>query len=188
MKDWQLWLKSFAINVLNPVNIAWWLSLYSLPPAADFSYSGKWIFGVAALTTVLFTELGVAWGAGKIKGYLTESRIRQIDLFLALLFFGMGIYLFAVWHISVSTELVDFGCKKAMILPSAPGLGWVWMRSNPLLAFSVNDSSRLSTSKAKWWSPSPFFSMNLAMVLPSWVAANNSIFTSPTWKNEVITF
>lgn len=96
MKDWQLWLKSFAINVLNPVNIAWWLSLYSLPPAADFSYSGKWIFGIAALATVLFTELGVAWGAGKIKGYLTEERIRQIDLFLALLFFGMGIYLFTV--------------------------------------------------------------------------------------------
>jgi arginine exporter protein ArgO len=67
-----------------------------LPPAADFSYSGKWIFGIAALATVLFTELGVAWGAGKIKGYLTEDRIRQIDLFLALLFFGMGIYLFTV--------------------------------------------------------------------------------------------
>ena len=96
MKDWQLWLKSFAINVLNPVNIAWWLSLYSLPPAADFSYSGKWIFGITTLATVLCTELGVAWGAGKIKNYLTEVRIRQIDLFLAVLFFGMGIYLFTV--------------------------------------------------------------------------------------------
>ena len=96
MKDWQLWLKSFAINVLNPVNIAWWLSLYSLPPAADFSYSGKWIFGITSLATVLCTELGVAWGAGKIKNYLTEVRIRQIDLFLAVLFFGMGIYLFTV--------------------------------------------------------------------------------------------
>lgn len=96
MKDWQLWLKSFAINVLNPVNIAWWLSLYSLPPAADFGYSGKWIFGIVTLFTVLTTELGVAWGAGKIKNYLTDGRIRQIDLFLALLFLGMGIYLFTV--------------------------------------------------------------------------------------------
>ena len=96
MKDWQLWLKSFAINIFNPVNIAWWLSLYSLPPAADFTYSGKWIFGITTLATVLFTELGVAWGAGKIKNYLTEARIRQIDLFLAVLFFGMGIYLFTV--------------------------------------------------------------------------------------------
>ena len=96
MKDWQLWLKSFAINVVNPVNIAWWLSLYSLPPAADFSYVGKWVFGATTLVTVLMTELGVAWGAGKIKSYLTEARIRQIDLFLALLFFGMGIYLFTV--------------------------------------------------------------------------------------------
>lgn len=96
MKDWQLWLKSFAINVLNPVNIAWWLSLYSLPPAADFSYSGKWIFGITTLAMVLCTELGVAWGAGKIKGYLTESRIRQMDLFLAVLFLAMGVYLFTV--------------------------------------------------------------------------------------------
>ncbi len=96
MKDWQLWLKSFAINVLNPVNIAWWLSLYSLPPAADFTYSGKWLFGIATLATVLCTELGVAWGAGKIKNYLTEARIRQIDLFLAVLFFGMGVYLMTV--------------------------------------------------------------------------------------------
>jgi threonine/homoserine/homoserine lactone efflux protein len=96
MKDWQLALKSFAINIVNPVNIAWWLSLYSLPPAADFDYSGKWIFGVAALATVFVTEIGVAWGSGKIKNYLTEQRIKQIDLFLALLFFGMGIYLITV--------------------------------------------------------------------------------------------
>jgi len=96
MKDWQLWLKSFAINVLNPVNIAWWLSLYSLPPAADFTYSGKWLFGITTLATVFCTELGVAWGAGKIKNYLTEARIRQIDLFLAVLFFGMGVYLMTV--------------------------------------------------------------------------------------------
>jgi arginine exporter protein ArgO len=67
-----------------------------LPPAADFDYSGKWIFGVAALATVFVTEIGVAWGSGKIKNYLTEQRIKQIDLFLALLFFGMGIYLITV--------------------------------------------------------------------------------------------
>lgn len=96
MKDWQLGLKSFAINIVNPVNIAWWLSLYSLPPAADFDYSGKWIFGFAALATVFVTEIVVAWGSGKIKNYLTEQRIKQIDLFLAVLFFGMGIYLITV--------------------------------------------------------------------------------------------
>ena len=96
MKDWQLWLKSFAINVLNPVNIAGWLRLYSLPPAADLSYSGKWIFGITTLAMVLGTELGGAGGAGKIKGYLTESRIRQMELFLAVLFLAMGVYLFTV--------------------------------------------------------------------------------------------
>jgi hypothetical protein len=48
------------------------------------------------LATVFVTEIGVAWGSGKIKNYLTEQRIKQIDLFLALLFFGMGIYLITV--------------------------------------------------------------------------------------------
>lgn len=96
MRDWQLLLKAFAINILNPINVVWWLSLFSLPPAADFSYGGKWTFGVAALSTVFITELGVAWGAGKIKNYLTEARVKQIDLFLALLFFVMGVYLFMV--------------------------------------------------------------------------------------------
>ena len=42
-------------------------------------------------------------------------------------------------------------------------------------------------SKAIWWIPSPFFSMNLAMGEFSLVAARSSIFTSPNKKNEVIT-
>ena len=93
MQDKQLFLKALTINLLNPVNIVWWLGLFSLPPGSGFDYNGKWVFGIAALATVFTTELGVSWGASKIKHYLTEERIRHLDLVLGLLFLGMGIYL-----------------------------------------------------------------------------------------------
>jgi threonine/homoserine/homoserine lactone efflux protein len=93
MHDKQLFIKALTINMLNPVNIVWWLGLFSLPPGSGFDYNGKWVFGLAALSTVFLTELGVSWGASKIKHYLTEERIRHLDLVLGLLFSGMGIYL-----------------------------------------------------------------------------------------------
>ena len=93
MKEQQLFVKALTINLLNPVNIVWWLGLFSLPPGSGFDYSDKWIFGMAALATVFATELGVSWGASKIKVYLTDERIRHLDFFLGLLFSGMGIYL-----------------------------------------------------------------------------------------------
>ena len=93
MQDNKLFIKALTINLLNPVNIVWWLGLFSLPPGSGFDYNGKWVFGLAALSTVFLTELGVSWGASKIKPYLTEARIRHLDLVLGLLFSGMGIYL-----------------------------------------------------------------------------------------------
>ncbi len=93
MQDKQLFIKALTINLLNPINIVWWLGLFSLPPGSGFNYNGKWVFGLAALFAVFITELGVAWGASKIKHYLTDERIRHLDLVLGLLFSGMGIYL-----------------------------------------------------------------------------------------------
>ncbi len=93
MQDSKLFIKALTINLLNPVNIVWWLGLFSLPPGSGFDYHEKWVFGLAALATVFVTELGVSWGAGKIKHYLTDDRIRHLDLVLGCLFLGMGIYL-----------------------------------------------------------------------------------------------
>ncbi len=93
MQDKQLFIKALTINLLNPINIVWWLGLFSLPPGSGFNYNGKWVFGLAALFAVFITELGVSWGASKIKHYLTDERIRHLDLVLGLLFSGMGIYL-----------------------------------------------------------------------------------------------
>jgi len=93
MQDKQLFVKALTINLLNPVNVVWWLGLFSLPPGSGFDYHGKWVFGLSALTSVFLSELGVAWGAGKIKHYLTEERIRHLDLILGVTFFGMGVYL-----------------------------------------------------------------------------------------------
>ena len=88
MKDKQLFIKALTINLLNPVNIVWWLGLFSLPPGSGFNYNGKWVFGLAALFSVFISELGVSWGASKIKQYLTDERIRHLDLVLGLLFWA----------------------------------------------------------------------------------------------------
>lgn len=44
------------------------------------------------------------------------------------------------------------------------------------------------TANAMWWIPSPFFSINLAIVLSSLVGSSNSILVWPTLKNAVFTF
>jgi threonine/homoserine/homoserine lactone efflux protein len=93
MEDSTLFIKSLTINLLNPVNIVWWLGLFSLPPGLGFDYHEKWVFGISTLTTVFVTELGISWGAGKVKRFLTNERIRHLDLVLGCLFLGMGIYL-----------------------------------------------------------------------------------------------
>lgn len=93
MSNWQMWLKSFAINMANPINVVWWLGLYTLPPGADFDYSSKWVFGIAVVASIFTTELCVSWGAGKLKLYLTDERIKQLDLIIGLLFSFMGFYL-----------------------------------------------------------------------------------------------
>lgn len=90
--NWGLFVKGLAINMANPVNIAIWLGLYNLPPASGFDYTSKWVFGCSALSMIFISEMGIAWGAGKIKKYLTDSRLRLMDLFLGLLFIAMGLY------------------------------------------------------------------------------------------------
>ncbi len=93
MSNLQMGFKSFAINMANPVNVVWWLGLYTLPPGAEFDYYSKWVFGITVIASVFVTELCISWSAGKLKLYLTEDRIKQLDLIIGLLFSCMGLYL-----------------------------------------------------------------------------------------------
>jgi threonine/homoserine/homoserine lactone efflux protein len=86
----DFYLKPFVINILNPANAAWWLGLYSIPPALDYSLTQKIIFAIGAVSTIFFTEVGVAFGASKLKNLLTKKLLKRVDYVVgtALLFFG----------------------------------------------------------------------------------------------------
>jgi len=87
----DFYLKPFIINLLNPANAAWWLGLYSIPPALDYDISQKIIFAVGAVSTIFFTEVGVAFGASKLKNLLTKKLLKRVDYVVgtALVFFGI---------------------------------------------------------------------------------------------------
>ena len=59
---------------------------------------------------------------------------------------------------------VDLGCRKAMVIPSAPLRGVLSIRRMPLASASASCSSIFSQASAMWWIPTPRFSMYLAMV------------------------
>ena len=91
------------------------------------------------------------------------------------------------WQSSIRTLPDDFGCKKAILLLSAPSIGLLCISSNPSFINLFISISILSTSKAKWWTPSPRFSINLAIGLSGSVACRSSILLSPILKKDVFT-
>ena len=97
-----------------------------------------------------------------------------------------SIYYSISWHNSISTPFVDFGCKNAINLLSAPFLGVSWIILKPSFCSRFISSSISSTANAIWWMPSPFLSINLAIGLSSTVACNNSILLGPHLKKDVL--
>jgi threonine/homoserine/homoserine lactone efflux protein len=88
------YLKPFIINLLNPANAAWWLGLYSIPPAIYYHLNQKIIFALGAVITVYFTEVGVAYAASGLKKYITEKILKRIDWIVAIALIFLAIKLF----------------------------------------------------------------------------------------------
>lgn len=72
-------VKPFFINLLNPANAAWWLGLYSIPPALNFAFDQKIVFAAGAVSTVFFTEVGVAAAASRLKKYIKPRTLKIVD-------------------------------------------------------------------------------------------------------------
>ncbi len=89
----DFFVKPFIINLLNPANAAWWLGLYSMPPAASYETAQKITFAAGAITTVFATEVGVAAGASKLKKYIRENWLKKVDKVVGLVMFLIGIKL-----------------------------------------------------------------------------------------------
>lgn len=90
MSSWQLWVKAFAINIANPANLTWWIGLFTLPPAIHFDIANKWVFGLSAVASVFFTEVAIAWGAGRVKHKLNTRMMERFHRVFGFVFLILG--------------------------------------------------------------------------------------------------
>lgn len=91
----DFFIKPFVINLTNPANAAWWLGLYSIPPAVNYLMNQKIAFAAGAILTVFFTEVGVAAAAFKLRNWITPGVIKKVDkvVAIALLLISMRLFL-----------------------------------------------------------------------------------------------
>lgn len=89
----DFYFKPLLINLVNPANAAWWLGLYSMPPALHYATDQKIIFAAGAICTVFFTEVGVAATASKLKKYITPATIHKVDVGVGILLMAVGVRL-----------------------------------------------------------------------------------------------
>lgn len=87
----DFYLKPLVVNLLNPANMIWWLGLYAAKPAADYDTIQKIVFAAAAISTVFWTEIAVAYSAEKLKRYTNDLWIKRIDVTVGIVFMLIGI-------------------------------------------------------------------------------------------------
>ena len=90
----DFFLKPFFINILNPANAAWWLGLYSFPPASAYVLNQKIVFGAFAVLAIFSTEVGIAASASLLKKYIKEKWLKKVDKIVAIVMILMGLNLF----------------------------------------------------------------------------------------------
>ncbi|MBL7811965.1 MAG: LysE family transporter [Bacteroidetes bacterium] len=91
----DFFIKPFFINLLNPANAAWWLGLYSIPPALNYTTPHKIVFAIGAVGTVFFTEIGIAVAADKLKKFIKPVILKRVDSVVAAALILVGLHLLA---------------------------------------------------------------------------------------------
>ncbi len=89
----SLFATAASINLLNPANAAWWLGLYSMPPASTYTLASKISFGAAALFSIFITEILIAYYAQYLKTWLTQRRLEQLYKTVGFVFIALGLKL-----------------------------------------------------------------------------------------------
>jgi threonine/homoserine/homoserine lactone efflux protein len=88
------WIRGFLVNTINPGTVFFWLGIVSaVVIPSGWSKSEMLIFFGGMLTTLVVTDTLKAWGAKKLRQFLTPKHIRQIQLGIGWLMIGFGIFL-----------------------------------------------------------------------------------------------
>ncbi|HAD10866.1 MAG TPA: hypothetical protein DCF33_00355, partial [Saprospirales bacterium] len=85
------WIRGFLVNTINPGTVFFWLGIVSaVVIPSGWSKSEMLIFFGGMLTTLVVTDTLKAWGAKKLRQFLTPKHIRQIQLGIGWLMIGFG--------------------------------------------------------------------------------------------------
>jgi threonine/homoserine/homoserine lactone efflux protein len=89
----SLYMTALSINLTNPANAAWWLSLYSIAPMSTYTLDSKVIFGVGAILGIFFTEVAIAYAAHFLKTFLSIAMIERVNKVVGIAFIFLGLRL-----------------------------------------------------------------------------------------------
>lgn len=92
--SWYVFLgKGFALNILNPFVWVFWFSMVAMMTNnLDGGRISIIVFFGLILGTTLIIEIAKAWGAARLKRFLTPSRTTLINRAAGLLLIGFGVY------------------------------------------------------------------------------------------------
>lgn len=90
-------LNGFLLNFLNPVNFAFWVSLSTiLGTEQNYDLNYKMYFFSFAVLAIFLTESLIAYGASKIKRWMTPKKLQILNWIVGSVFIGFGVKL--VWE------------------------------------------------------------------------------------------
>jgi len=89
----SLYITALSINLTNPANAAWWLSLYSIAPMSTYTFDSKIIFGAAAIIGIFLAEVAIAYAAQFLKKLLSTAMIQRVNKAVGIVFILLGLRL-----------------------------------------------------------------------------------------------
>ena len=90
----KLFIKGFLFNISNPSVIFFWMAFVGLS-VSQFSTSRKEVLTyLSTIFTVFSFDVLKAWGANRIKPYLTEKSMVNFNKGAGLGIIGFGIFIF----------------------------------------------------------------------------------------------
>jgi threonine/homoserine/homoserine lactone efflux protein len=87
-------LNGFLLNFLNPVNFAFWVSLSTiLGTEQNYDLNYKMYFFSFAVLAIFLSESLIAYGASKIKRWMTPRKLQTLYWIVGSVFIGFGLKL-----------------------------------------------------------------------------------------------
>jgi len=95
---WLFFMNGFLLNLLNPINFFSWLAISAmLTIRFNYTLHDKTYFFLASLCAIFLVEILVAFGASKVKQWITPKVLKRVNQISGLIFIGIGIKLTLVF-------------------------------------------------------------------------------------------